>query len=140
MAHPLYLDFGLVIVLRVGLQNVLDDGGIDGDDGLFDAAEIEAEGVAEVAAVYFDSTCTGLPAMARESAKERKRETAGIGGGKVCLAVLIVRRVSRTLRNWAEAAGIGSRKLRRLEPVSLPSCFKRIRWCQIALVMVGCWR
>jgi hypothetical protein len=46
VAHPLHLNFGFVVVLRIGLQHVLNDGGIGGYDGLFDAAKIEPEGVA----------------------------------------------------------------------------------------------
>jgi hypothetical protein len=33
--------------------------------------------------LYFDSTCTGFAAMARESAKERNLETAGMDEGNV---------------------------------------------------------
>ena len=47
VAHPLHLNFGFVVVLRIGLQHVLNDGGIGGYDGLFDAAKIEPECVAE---------------------------------------------------------------------------------------------
>ena len=47
VAHPLHLNVGLVIILRIGLQHVLNDGGIGGDDGLFNAAQIEPERVAE---------------------------------------------------------------------------------------------
>jgi hypothetical protein len=47
VAHPLYLNFGFLIVLRIGLQHVLNDSGIGRDDGLFDPAQVEAEGVAE---------------------------------------------------------------------------------------------
>ncbi len=46
MAHALHLNLGLVVVFRVRLQHVLNDGGIDGDNGLLDAAKIEPEGVA----------------------------------------------------------------------------------------------
>ena len=46
MAHPLLLDFRLVVVLRIRLQHVLNDDGIGGDNGLLDAAKIEPEGVA----------------------------------------------------------------------------------------------
>ena len=46
MAHPLHLNLGLVVVLRIGLQHVLNDGGIGGYNGLLDAAKIEPEGVA----------------------------------------------------------------------------------------------
>ena len=46
VAHPLLLDLGFVIVLRVGLQHMLNDDGIGGDNGFFDAAKIEAESFA----------------------------------------------------------------------------------------------
>ena len=42
-----HLNLGLLVVLRIGLQHMLNDGGIGGDDGLFDAAKIEPECVAE---------------------------------------------------------------------------------------------
>ncbi|MGA2455997.1 MAG: hypothetical protein ABSF85_00275 [Terriglobales bacterium] len=77
MAHPLHLNLGLVVVFRIRLQHVLNDGGIGGYNGLLDAAKIEPE------AVYFERTCTGLWAIARESRKERNRETAGTLCGKV---------------------------------------------------------
>jgi hypothetical protein len=36
VAHPLYLNFGLLVILRIGLQHVLNDGGIGRNDGLFE--------------------------------------------------------------------------------------------------------
>jgi hypothetical protein len=36
VAHPLHLNFGLVVVLRIGLQHVLNDGGIDGYNRLLE--------------------------------------------------------------------------------------------------------
>jgi hypothetical protein len=47
VTHPLHLNFGFVVVVRIGLQNVLDDGGIRGYYCLSDTAEIEPECVAE---------------------------------------------------------------------------------------------
>ncbi len=47
MAHPLHLNLGFVVVLRIRLQHVLNDDGIGGYDGLLDAAKIESEGVAD---------------------------------------------------------------------------------------------
>jgi hypothetical protein len=47
VAHPLHLNFGFVVILRIGLQNVLYDGGVGGYDSLFDAAKIEPECVAK---------------------------------------------------------------------------------------------
>ena len=82
VAHPLHLNFGFVVIFRIGLQHVLNDGGIGGDDGLFDAAKVEPECVAEEFGV-FRKTCTGLRAIARESAKERNRETTGTVCGNV---------------------------------------------------------
>src|SRR5215469_1114493 len=46
MAHPLFLDFGLVVVLRIRFQHMLNDDWIDGDNGLLDAPKIKPEGVA----------------------------------------------------------------------------------------------
>src|SRR5215470_11664022 len=46
MAHPFFLNFGLVIVLRIGLQHMLNDDGIDGNNCLFDTAKVEPEGIA----------------------------------------------------------------------------------------------
>ena len=51
VAHAFHLDVGLLVVLGVGLEDVLNDGGIDGDDRLFNATEIEAERVAELTGV-----------------------------------------------------------------------------------------
>ena len=50
--HTLRLNFGLVIVLRIRLQHVLDDGGTGGYDGFLNAAEIEPEGVAKEFGVF----------------------------------------------------------------------------------------
>ena len=44
--HPLYLDLGFLVILRIGLQHVLNDAGIGRNDGLFNATQIEPEGVA----------------------------------------------------------------------------------------------
>ena len=52
VAHPLYLNFGFVVIFRVGLQHVLNDSGIGGDDGFFDAAKIKPECVAEEFGVF----------------------------------------------------------------------------------------
>ena len=43
VAHPFYLNFGFLIIFGVGLQYVLNDRGIDGDDGLFQTADEEPE-------------------------------------------------------------------------------------------------
>jgi hypothetical protein len=47
VAHPLYLNFGFLVVLRIGLQHVLNDSGIDGNDRLLETTYIEPECVAE---------------------------------------------------------------------------------------------
>ena len=39
--HPFHLDVGLLVVLRIGLQNVLHDRRAGRDDGLFKAAQVE---------------------------------------------------------------------------------------------------
>src|SRR5579864_782740 len=46
MAHPLYLNLGLVVILRIRFQHVLNDDGIDGDNRFLDATKVEPEGVA----------------------------------------------------------------------------------------------
>ncbi len=46
MAHPLHLNFRFLVVLRVGLQHMLNDVGIGGNNGFFNAAYIEPERVA----------------------------------------------------------------------------------------------
>ena len=51
VAHPLDLDLRLAVVAGVGLQHMLDHGGVDGDDGFLDAAQVEAEGVSQLGAV-----------------------------------------------------------------------------------------
>ena len=56
--------------------------GIDGDDRFLDAAQIKTEGIAEALRWYFDRTCTGLLAIATESARERKREIRRDGCGR----------------------------------------------------------
>jgi hypothetical protein len=68
VAHPLHLNFGLLVILRIGLQHVLNDGGIGGNDGLFKATHIEPECVAEECRV-FGQNLYGIAAIARESAK-----------------------------------------------------------------------
>jgi hypothetical protein len=52
VAHALYLNFGFLIIFRIGLQYVLNDGGIGGDDGLFQATQVELEGVAILCDVF----------------------------------------------------------------------------------------
>ena len=47
VAHPLHLNFGFLVILRVGLQHVLNDGGIGRNDGFLKATQIEPERVAE---------------------------------------------------------------------------------------------
>jgi hypothetical protein len=47
VAHPLYLNLRLLVVFRIGLQHMLNDSGIDGNDRLLDATQIEAECIAE---------------------------------------------------------------------------------------------
>ena len=46
VAHPLHLNFRFLVVLRVGLQHMLNDGGIGSNDGFFKATYIEPECVA----------------------------------------------------------------------------------------------
>ncbi len=46
MAHPLHLNLGLVVILRIRLQHVLNDDGVDRDNRFLDATKIEPEGVA----------------------------------------------------------------------------------------------
>src|SRR5215469_12862578 len=46
MAHPFFLNVRFVVVLRIGLQYMLNDNGIDRDDGSLHAAKIETESVA----------------------------------------------------------------------------------------------
>src|SRR5579864_8334092 len=46
MAHPLHLNLGLVVILRIRLQHMLNDDRIDGDNRLLDATKIEPEGIA----------------------------------------------------------------------------------------------
>ena len=43
VAHPLHLNFGFVVVLRISLQHVLNDDRIGSYDGLSDAAKVEPE-------------------------------------------------------------------------------------------------
>ena len=71
VAHPLHLNFGFVIVFRIGLQHVLNDDGIGGNDGLFDAAKVEPECVAEQFRVLRESLdgIVGHPARIREGAE-----------------------------------------------------------------------
>src|ERR1700678_761681 len=45
--HPLYLNFRFSVVFRIGLQHVLNDSRIDGNNRLLEATQIEPEGVAE---------------------------------------------------------------------------------------------
>ena len=68
VAHPLHLNFGFVVILRIGLQHVLNDGGIGGYDGLFDAAKIKPECVAEEFGVLRENLygIAGHPARIRE--------------------------------------------------------------------------
>ena len=51
VAHSLHLDLGLLVVLPVGLQHVLNDGRIDGDNGFLQPAEIDPESVTELLVV-----------------------------------------------------------------------------------------
>ena len=76
MAHPLHLNFGLVVVLRIRLQHVLNDDGIGGDDGLFDAAKIEPEGVA----VEFGVLRENLYGIAGHRARIQEGAESGDGG------------------------------------------------------------
>ena len=47
VAHPFDLNFGFLVVLRVGLQDMLNDGGIGRNDSLFQATQIEPECITE---------------------------------------------------------------------------------------------
>ena len=76
VAHPFYLDVGLLVVLPVGLEDLLNDGGIDGDDGFFNAAEVEAKGVA----VLREIRLQGGDGVAGEGGRIREGAEAGNGG------------------------------------------------------------
>ena len=76
VAHPLYLNFRFLVVLRVGLQYVLNDVGIGGDDGLFKAAYIEPECVAE----EFGVLCQDLHGIADHGGRVRKGTKSGNDG------------------------------------------------------------
>ena len=76
VAHPLHLNFGFLVVLRIGLQHVLNDGGIGGDDGLFNAAKIEPECVAE----EFGVLRQHLYGIAGHRARIRKGAKSGNNG------------------------------------------------------------
>ena len=73
VSHPLHLNFGFVVVLRIGLQHVLNDGGIDGYDCLSDTAKVEAERAAELACVLGENLngIEGHRARIREGARSR---------------------------------------------------------------------
>jgi hypothetical protein len=47
VAHSLYLNIRFLVILRIGLQHVLNDGGIGRDDGFFQTTQIEFERIAE---------------------------------------------------------------------------------------------
>src|SRR5580704_17433654 len=76
VAHPLLLDLGLIVVLRIRLQHMLNHHGIDGDNGLLDAAKIEAEGVA----VEFDVLGKNLYGIVRYRARIQEGLESGDGG------------------------------------------------------------
>jgi hypothetical protein len=73
VAHPFYLNFGLLIIFRVGLQYMLNDNGIDSNDGLFEATYIEPECIAEVFGVLRQNLhrIAGHRARIRKGAKSR---------------------------------------------------------------------
>ena len=91
VAHPLYLDVGLVIVLRVGLQHVLNDGGIDGDDGFFDATQIEAGRYRRT----LRCTSTECARIGGHSARIGKGAETGNGGNRSG------RQLHLAVRKWA---------------------------------------
>ena len=76
VAHPLHLNFGFVVVLRIGLQHVLNDGGIGGNDRLFETAQIEPECVAE----EFGVLGQNLHGIAGHRARIRKGAKSGNNG------------------------------------------------------------
>ena len=76
VAHPLYLNFGFLVIFRVGLQYVLNDGGIGSNDGLFKATQIEPECVAE----EFGVLRQDLHGIAGHRARIRKGAKSGNNG------------------------------------------------------------
>ena len=104
VAHPLHLNFGFLVVLRIGLQHVLNDSGIDGNDRLFETTQIEPECVAE----GFGVLGQNLHRIAGHRARIRKGAKSGNNGdrrGRTSYpAVLILawnRRKSHvTCRKW----------------------------------------
>ena len=48
VAHPFHLNFGFVVIFRIGLQHVLNNGGISGNNSLLDTTQIKSKGVSEV--------------------------------------------------------------------------------------------
>jgi hypothetical protein len=71
VAHALYLNFGFLIVLRIGFQHVLNDGGIDGNHRGLETTNPEPERVAEDFVVPGQNLhgITGHGARIRKAAK-----------------------------------------------------------------------
>src|SRR5579862_3625724 len=101
MAHPLHLNLGLVVVLRIRLQHVLNDDGIGGANRLLDAAKIEPEGVAVKRSVLRENSyrIVGHRGRIQEGAKSGDRGHA-LWQGHASL----YRRVSATAGNPARSA------------------------------------
>src|ERR1700733_13752821 len=79
MPHAFLLDFGLVVVLRIRFQHMLNDCGICGDNGFFDAPEIEAKRVAMKLGVLRENPHR----IARHRARIEERAGTGDGGHAV---------------------------------------------------------
>jgi hypothetical protein len=78
VAHPLNLNFGFSVVLRIGLQHVLNDSGIDGNDRLLETTQIEREWGAEGCVVPGQN----LHGIAGHCARIRKAAKSGNNGDR----------------------------------------------------------
>ena len=116
--HPLYLNFGLLVILRIGLQHVLNDGGISSGDGLFNAAQLEPECVAKEFVVLGQHVygIDGHRTRIREGSKSGDNWYS-FGQGHTWLPRCLGSTVGTFLRcDWSAQ-----------DQFSFPSCFKSIR-------------
>src|SRR5579872_5125413 len=121
MAHALFLDVGLVVVLPVRLQHVLNDEGIGGDNCLPGTAKIEPESVPIKRGVFGENP----NGIVRHCARIQKG--AGSGHGRNSLP-------------HAHASLSPLTRVRKDTSSPLPNCFRSSKWCLMAWVIVGCCR
>jgi hypothetical protein len=78
VAHSFYLNFGFLVVLRIGLQDMLNDGRVDGNHRLLEATYMDPECVTE----GFVVAGQNLHRIASHRARIRKAVKPGDNGNR----------------------------------------------------------